>query len=136
VLLVRTSDLPYGPLPASAGFRLPAVAVRDAARLGLPRNAKVIVQEWIYRPPRRLIAWNEYPAVATAVAVWIRDRAAVAGPHATILLGMLVPQEIGVGVGIVAAAMHDWPTYLWPLIYDPQNSHLVTVRLNLGRDGV
>lgn len=133
LLLIRTSDLPYGSLPATTGRRLPTVAVRDAARLGLPRRATVTMQEWTYRPPHRLVAWSEYQAVAAAAAEWIRERAAAAGEDGTILLGALVPQEIGVGIGIVAASMPDWPAHLWPLMYDAENDRLVTVELNLGR---
>lgn len=132
LLLVRTSGLPYGSLPATTGRRLPTVSVRDVARLGLPRRATVTVQEWTYRPPRRFIAWGEYQAVAAAAAEWIRERAAAAGEDATILLGALVPQEVGVGIGIVAASMPDWPAHLWPLMYDAEKDRLVTVELNLG----
>lgn len=135
VLLVRTSDRPYASLPAAAGCRISKMAVRDGAGLGLPRRQKVTVREWVYRPQNRFIPWREYQSVAFAAAEWIRDCSAAAEPNAIILLGTLLPQEIGVGIGIVAAAMPGWPPRLWPLMYDAKDEALVIVRLNLGRDG-
>jgi hypothetical protein len=132
VLLVRTSDMLYGSLAAGASDSVRTLAVEDAGGLGLPRHAAVTLHEWHCQPPGGLIEWDDYPAVAAAAAVWIRDRAEAAR-GSIVLLGVLVPQEIGAGIGIVAARLPSWPVRLWPLMFDVERRRLTTVHLNLGR---
>ncbi|GAA1033672.1 hypothetical protein GCM10009557_36160 [Virgisporangium ochraceum] len=131
VLLLRTSDLPFGPLPSEPHGGTPTLSVTDGATLNLPGDALATVHEWVYQPVGQTIDWVEFPAVVASAAAWIRDRADVAD-GSSLLLGALLPQEVAVGIGIVAARTPNWPAHLWPMMHDPARG-LVVVRLDLGR---
>ena len=51
----------------------------------------------------------------------------------------LVPQEVAVGMGVLAAARREgtWPTTLWPIQVNPdETDHLIIPRLDLGWDSL
>jgi hypothetical protein len=57
-----------------------------------------------------------------------------------VLVGMLVPQEVAVGMGVlIGATPHDqWPAHLWPVHTQPCDGRqrLVIPGLDLGGAGV
>jgi hypothetical protein len=135
ILLIRTTDQPFGPLPATHG-KAPAEPVTfnviDGAGLALPAADHVTVLEWRCLPTGSLHVWDEYPAIVEQAATWI-CRQHADHPGATLLLATAMPQEIGTGLGIHATTRPDWPDTLWPMIFIPHDTPFRVPLLNLGR---
>jgi hypothetical protein len=109
--------------------------IEDAAGLGLAGPLDADLHEWRCLPPAGgFHDWERYPALAQAVADWIGRTAA--GQDGTLLLGLLVPQEVAVGIGVLAggAAEHRWPRHLWPVHFGRAEGRLrlVIPGLDLG----
>jgi hypothetical protein len=85
-------------------------------------------------PGEQRFPWPDIPALAIAAADWIERKAASAelAGH-TLLLGAVMPQETGLGLGICAgqASRTHWPEHLWPLLYQRGEPYVVP-RLDLG----
>lgn len=90
------------------------------------------LHEWrCLLPERRKHPWDAYPDLVSEIADWI---AASADHTALNFLGMLVPQEIGLGLGINVARRPDtaWPSHLWPIIKPSPTLGLMVPGLDLG----
>jgi hypothetical protein len=113
----------------------PPEHIIDRADLGLTGTLDVQLHELRCVPPpgETLFPWEDYPALAIAAADWIERKAAELTGH-TLLLGAIMPQEVGLGLGICAgqARREHWPEHLWPLIYQNRTDPYVVPRLDLG----
>lgn len=142
VLLVRFSTSKWGPLPEVA-VPLPEnhqleLELHDAAG-AVPASAPQIeVHELRCIPPVQGFGWEAYPGLAAAAVAWIeRKTRELAG--STLLLGTAMPQEIGLGLGILAGQPTRrslWPVHLWPIVAEPANYDLVVPHLDLGAASV
>ena len=76
-------------------------------------------------------SWASYPAMVAEICDWVEQHAAKDGAT---LLGMQVPQEISMGIGINVADREggQWPALLWPLIKARAAEPLVIPGLSLG----
>jgi hypothetical protein len=90
--------------------------IDDAAGIGFAGTAPVRLLEWQHlAPPDTFHPWQDAPALAQSATEWIsRTTRGLPGP---VLLGMLVPQEVGVGMGVLIGALprDRWPQHLWPV---------------------
>jgi hypothetical protein len=146
VLLIRVGRQPWGGIPNAelvprpeAGQRY-ELDVRDVAGACAGGKAEVELHELRYDVPILSVPWDYYPSIVTACADWIVERAASVPARTPLLLGMQVPQEVGLGIGIRAgyARRSGWPARMWPLMYAGGTSFVVP-RLDLGTaalDGV
>ena len=78
--------------------------------------------------------WPSFPALAAKASAWIARKAKELDGH-TLLLGTLVPQEVGLGLGILAGHEFNrasWPDHLWPIVRDARYGVLVVPHLDLG----
>ena len=118
VLLVRMTTGTWGPpsTAESAPGRPMPVGVRDAAGTGLAGELDTTVEEWRCLPAAGgRHDWAAFPLLAQAAADWLCRKARQFSTD-VLLVGMLVPQEVALGVGIHAArAQRSWPGHLWPL---------------------
>ena len=127
VLLVRMTATTFGQgleQDSPAGMRL-AYTVDDYAGIGVAGTVSGQLFEWqdVAAPDHH--SWDRYPELAQAAFEWIGAQAAAApGP---VLLAMLVPQEVAVGIGVLAAAASkdEWPASIWPLHYRVREDRLV-----------
>jgi hypothetical protein len=142
VLLLRFSASAWGPLPAAT-----EQAPQDPLTLGLSFAISVLppgswpaeVHELRCVPPDAPFGaqfpWQHFPALAAEAFVWIERKAKELDGH-TLLLGTLLPQEVGLGLGILAgqeSRRASWPDHLWPIVRDPRDGALVVPNLNLGK---
>ncbi len=117
VLLVRMTHQEWSDLTPTDDSG--PVEVHLDNRSGQPWAAgesRVEFHEWrCLRPPGAMHAWQTYPQLVHEITEWIAD---TADPHGLNFLGMLVPQEVGLGIGIHVArrSPSQWPTQLWPII--------------------
>jgi hypothetical protein len=141
VLLLRFSASAWGPLPQVAD--LPpegtvTLRLRSAAGL-LPHGSSAAeIHELRCVPPPSpsgaQFPWHQFPALAAEAAAWIERKAKELDGH-TLLLGTLLPQEAGLGLGILAAQESRraaWPAHLRPIISEPASRELVIPGLDLG----
>ena len=92
--------------------------------------------EWRHLPASgRMHSWRDYPALVAQICDWIAATAHPAGPN---LIGMLVPQEVGLGIGINASrrSPDQWPAQLWPLVKPSSTVPLTVPGLDLGYDSL
>lgn len=142
VLLVRFSRFDWGPLPGVTtvppvegplGLRL-----YDAAGV-IPADAsRADLHELRCLPPESQFQWRDFPALAAEAASWIERKAKELSGH-TLLLGTLMPQEVGLGLGVLAgqeARRAGWPAHLWPMVLEPGKRELVIPHLDLGSAAV
>jgi hypothetical protein len=141
VLLVRFSRSPWGPLPLvteedpAAQLALQVYDTVGAAPAGtLPGE----LHELRCVPPNGGFPWADFPALVSETVVWV-ERKARELTGRTLLLGTVIPQEVGLGIGILAgqqARRESWPAHLRPVIYDPVTRGLVVPNLELGTSAV
>jgi hypothetical protein len=142
VLLLRFSASEWGPLPAVA-----EAAPRDQVALNLncaasvlpPGSSSAEIHELRCVPPNgpsgAQFPWQQFPALAAGACSWIERKAKELDGH-TLLLGTLLPQEVGLGLGVLAGQESRracWPDRLWPIIRDPRDGGRVVPNLNLGK---
>lgn len=142
VLLVRFSGTAWGPLPKVA-VSLPEdhqldLELHDAAGVAPAGSAQIEVHELRCVPPEQGFEWEAYPALAAEAVGWLEQKTSeLAG--STLLLGTAMPQEISLGLGILAgqaARRSRWPVHLWPIVAEPTNYELVVPHLDLGSASV
>jgi hypothetical protein len=141
VLLLRFSESAWGPLPAVSAPQPQgslSLHLRAAAGLALAGASAAELHELRCVPPSSpsgaQFPWEQFPALAAEAAGWI-ERKAKELDGRTLLLGTLLPQEVGLGLGILAgqeSRRATWPQHLWPIILDPPSRDLVIPALDLG----
>jgi hypothetical protein len=138
VLLVRMTSTEFDQDTMTVGDYSGDETVAAAFRSTKDTGVEVPFAEFTMLPPDGHLhhAWETVPALARAATRWV---AAQPVEEQTItLLGMLVPPEVAVGMGILAAApagggVPEWPTHLWPLVWDGPQKHFVVPGLDIGR---
>jgi hypothetical protein len=116
VLLVRFSRQEWGPLPKVTvplpdNHRLD-LRLYDAAGVAPAGVLRVDLHELRCVPAREQFPWQDFPALGTAM-----------------------PQEVGLGLGILAgqeSRRSAWPSHLWPIACAPATRELVVPHLDLG----
>lgn len=142
VLLIRFSAAAWGPLPAVAEaapadpltLRL-RIAAGDLAQGTFPADIHELRCIPSTAPFVAQFPWPSFPALAARASAWIEGKAKELDGH-TLLLGTLVPQEVGLGLGILAGHEYhrpSWPDRLWPIVRDARDGGLVVPHLNLGQ---
>jgi hypothetical protein len=116
VLLVRMTTGAWGPLSQTTTSASVSLDVHDAAGTGLAGEIDTTVEEWRCLPTAGgRHAWAAFPLLAQAASDWLCQMAQQFSAD-VLFVGMLVPQEVALGIGIHAArAQHSWPAHLWPL---------------------
>lgn len=145
VLLIRFSAEEWGPLPAVTEQPDGPLALHLRTAVSLPTggSSQVGLHELRCVPPldasgRRQFPWDQFPALVAEAAAWIERKANELDGH-TLLLGTAMPQEAGLGLGILAGQVsrHSrWPARLWPIILDPGKRDLAVPNLQLGSAAV
>jgi hypothetical protein len=138
VLLLRFSGRSWGPLPdvtvpVPDDDRL-CLHVTDAAGVVPSGVVQAVVHELRCVPPDARFPWEDFPALAAGAAAWIERKTNELTGH-VLLLGAVLPQEAGLGLGILAgqeSRRAGWPVHLWPIIAEPVRHDLVIPRLDLG----
>lgn len=139
VLLIRFGSDKWGPLPPPGdevdGERL-EMAIHDAAGVTPAGTSRTHIHEFRCVPPSGgQFDWADYPALVTEASAWV-ERKNKEFPGRIKLLGTAVPQEVGLGLGILAgqeARRETWPRDLWPIVFDPVTRRdLVVPDLQLG----
>lgn len=142
ILLVNLTGNSWGRAklgPDSEGS-LVELVVEDAAETDLrvgEQRAEVL--EWQYVSPTGGHPVTDFPWVAQASLEWL-IAAAKRYPGHVLLVGLLAPQEVSLGLGILAAQFGtDLPAQLWPLVRiiktdagTGAEADFVIPRLNLG----
>jgi len=141
VLLVRFSTAAWGPLPAVTEAAPPdplSLRLRFAAGDLTQGTFPADIHELRCIPPTApsvaQFSWPSFPALAAKASAWIECKANELDGH-TLLLGTLLPQEVGLGLGILAGHEYhraSWPDHLWPIVRDARDGGLVVPHLNLG----
>jgi hypothetical protein len=140
LLLIRFSAREWGPLPPVAE-EIPetlAMRVRDYVGAVPAGTSRVSLHELRCVPGGDLFAWEDYPALVLEAVAFVEKKAKKLAGH-TLLMGTLMPQEIGLGMGILAgqeAHRASWPAHLRPLAYDRSADVMVTPGLELGTVGI
>jgi hypothetical protein len=133
ILLVRMNPNPWGPLKADTATDAHVeLVVEDAAGIGIQGTVTATMIEWCHLPPSDgSHAWDTYPSLVRSAGEWIGRVSA--GLSGVVLLATLIPQEVGMGIGILAG--QDGTTWrergLWPIQTD-RSGRLVIPRLDLG----
>jgi hypothetical protein len=138
VLLVRFGGQEWGPLPQvtdpfPADHRLD-LNLYDAAGVAPAGVSRADLHELRCVPRDTRFPWQDFPALAVEAAAWIQRKTKEL-PGRTLLLGTVLPQEVGLGLGILAgqeSRRSGWPRHLWPIVREPANSEMVVPRLDLG----
>ena len=132
VLLVRMTSGPWDAVPCDDSVGPVSLTAVNRSGLDLASSPTCDLLEWRVVPPQgSMHPWATYPALVAEICDWIE---ANASSEAVTLLGMQVPQEISMGIGINVASRHDgqWPANLWPLIKASASEPLVIPGLSLG----
>lgn len=142
VLLVRFGRQEWGPLPQVA------VALPDDHQLDLQLHDSAGVAPGgvtcadLYElrcvPPDTQFPWHQFPSLAAQAAAWIEQKTNEL-PGRILLLATVVPQEVGLGLGILAgqeSRRPAWPRHLWPIVREPATGKLVVPHLDLGAAAV
>lgn len=112
-----------------------AVTLHDLARvIPVKETASAHLHELRCVPPGNQFAWEASPYLVNEAVAWIMKKAEELRGH-TLLLATVMPNDIAVGIGIVAGlpACDGWPEDLWPIVYRNATRTPVVPRLNLGR---
>ena len=141
VLLVRLNSHSWGPLvsePARDGQLGQdgiKVEVDDAEGIGIDGTFCLEIREWRCLPAdpgaQGAHRWSHFEAIAEEVTRWIAAEVP-AQPGCPLLLGTVMPQEIGLGIGIHIHRRDapEWPSHLFPLVW---NTHCFVIpHLDLG----
>jgi hypothetical protein len=138
VLLLRLGSQGWGPLPEAGTRPEPAQAlhlkVSDAVGVTPNRSSRITIHELrCLPPPGGQFPWHALPSLVSASTEWIERKSAELAGH-TLLLGVIMPPETALGLGITAGhAQHTrWPQNMWPLVYQTATDSLVVPYLNLG----
>jgi hypothetical protein len=142
VLLVRFGGQEWGPLPQVSDpvpdDRRLDLNLYDAAGVAPAGVSRADLHELRCVPADARFPWQDFPALAAEAAAWIEQKAKdLAG--STLLLGTVMPQEVGLGLGILAgqeSRRFGWPRHLWPIIREPAKGELVVPHLDLGTASV
>jgi len=145
VLLVRFSSSAWGPVPlvAAAASQDP-LALRLSCAVSVLSQGSLPVEIHELRcvppdgPSGDQFPWQQFPALAAEACAWIERKAKELDGH-TLLLGTLVPQEIGLGLGILAgqeSRSASWPDHLWPIVQNQRDGSLVIPSLDLGKAAI
>jgi hypothetical protein len=142
VLLIRLGRGSWGPLAAcdeadaeSADLDL---TVADASGIGVDGTVRARLWEWRCLPgvdaALDVHPWRDYEELARGAVSWIGQRCRES--HGVVLLGAVMPQEIGLGIGILLRQrdIHDWPAHLYPLVWSGPGGFVIP-RLDLGAAG-
>lgn len=140
VLLVRFSSQSWGPLPGVAVTgpqdQQPVLSLYDAVGVIPAGQSDVDIHELRCVPPTGGFAWDTFPVLAARAAAWIQQNAGqLADDGQTVVLGTVLPQEVGLELGILAgqpSRRSGWPADLWPIVAEPVRYDLVIPHLQLG----
>lgn len=142
ILVLRFSASAWGPLPpVTEAMPLDPVALRlsFAANALPPGSSPGEIHELRCVPPGgpsgAQFPWQQFPALAAEASAWIERKAKELDGH-ILLLGTLLPQEVSLGLGILAGQeprRASWPDYIWPVVRNPRDGGLVVPNLNLGK---
>jgi hypothetical protein len=145
VLVLRMLPAAWGPLPtpgeeSASSSSLLRLAIADSCGIGFDGSTHVTVLEWRCLPgPGQSGAhrWHDYEDLARSAVGWIAGLALTASAD-VVLLGALMPQEVGLGMGMILRRLDPlgWPTHLYPLVLDGSTGGFVIPGLDLGRDPV
>ena len=116
VLLIRMTETTWATVECDESSGPINLSFADHSGARLERAAEVEFREWRCAVPKGQVhPWSKFPQLVTEICDWIAANAATTGAS---LLGMQVPQEVAMGVGINVAGreIHQWPTHLWPLV--------------------
>lgn len=139
ILLIRMTRTKWGPLapdsPEGTGMDLD---VEDAAGIDIAGTVTATLLEWRHLPPEGDVnhAWASYPALVRSASEWVGRRGVPL--KGVVLLAALIPQEVGIGIGILAGQDGAaWPAQLWPIQAESDGpgkppKRLVIPGLNLG----
>lgn len=138
VLLVRFSRQDWGPLPEVTvtppdDHGLPLYLI-DAVGVAPAGVSHVDLHELRCVPPGEQFTWQDFPALAAEAVAWIERKTKELSGR-TLLLGTVIPQEVGLGLGILAgqeSRRSAWPKHLWPIVFEPAARELVMPHLELG----
>lgn len=138
LLVVRIVHEDIGKIPLDLA-RTPGISVHAPECLTgsvlCPGSQQVEVAEWrSANAGGAELPWEQFPAVAEAIADWIADQAEQHPGH-VLLLAARVPQEIAVGLGIqLGQRQAAWPDRLYPVYWT--GGELFVPDLDLGRHSV
>lgn len=142
VLVIRLTDRSWGPLSTLRRVGPPgptpaiSLMAEDAEGIGITGTMECVIREWQCLPDDKLAhgahRWSDFEALAQAVTDWIAGQSARGG--GLMLLGAVMPQEIGLGFGIHIHRLSEaqWPRHLYPLVWDGGQSSFVIPHLDLG----
>ena len=141
VLLIRLTSHPWGLLTSEPGRDGQLgqdgikVEVDDAEGIGIDGTFCLEIREWRCLPSvpgaKGAHSWSDFEGIAEEVTSWIAAEAS-AQPDCPVLLGTMMPQEIGLGIGIHIHRRdaQEWPSHLFALVW---NGHcFVLPHLDLG----
>jgi hypothetical protein len=141
VLLVRFSRQAWGPLPEVAAA-VPATRLDlhlyDAAGVASTEPLQADLHELRCVPQESQFQWQAFPALAAEAAAWVERKTKELVGH-TLLLATVMPQEVGLGLGILAGQetrRASWPEHLWPIVYDQATHEFTVPHLDLGSAAV
>ena len=132
VLLIRATRQDWEGLTPDTGSDPVNLTISNGSgqSWGLGGPAQFHEGRWLVDPGQKH-DWVTYPELVSDIADWI---AATAHPTGLNFIGMLVPQEFGLGLGIHVAQrqQNQWPAHLWPIIKPARDIRLVVPGLDLG----
>lgn len=141
VLLLRFGESPWGPLPSVADPQPEGrvvVPLRAADGILPCGTVPAEVHELRCVPPRTpagpQFPAEQFPALAATAATWVEGKARKLDGH-TLLIGTQLPQEVSLGLGILAgqeSRRATWPVHLRPIVAEPVSYTLVIPWLDLG----
>jgi len=129
ILLIRLTAQPWGPLTSEPGHDGQLgrdgikIEVDDAEGIGIDGIFHLEIREWRCLPtdPRAKGAhgWSQFETLAEEVTSWVAAQVP-ARPDCPVLLGAVMPQEIGLGMGvhIHGRNVQEWPSRLFPLVWN------------------
>jgi hypothetical protein len=132
VLLIRANGAPWEGLRPDRATDPVRLSIANLSGQTWGAGGAAELHEWrCVLPPGQFHPWDSYPDLAAEITLWIEETADSDGVN---LIGMLVPQEIGLGIGIGVARLDEksWPTSLWPIVKPSPRHGLVIPGLDLG----
>lgn len=132
ILLVRLHDKEWAGLSPGTDGEPVSLEIANWSGRSIGLRDSAVLHEWRCLAGTGVHRWSDYPDLVSEIVRWI---AATADPDGVNLLGMLVPQEVGLGIGLQVAKLtkSEWPAHLWPLIQPSfRAKHLTIPGLDLG----
>lgn len=132
VLLVRMTGGPWDVVECDHSPEAVSLSVVDHSGASLQAGDNCDLLEWRNVVPKgQAHQWRDFPALVSEICDWIADNASKTGAT---LIGMQVPQEVSMGIGINVASrdLAEWPATLWPLIKPRRADRLIVPGLDLG----